>query len=286
MSRVGNILIAAFIATTISGTAIAQPARSFGPGIHLVGTDIEPGLYRTAGEITYFERLSDLSGEFDDIIANEASPEGPVLIEIKATDVAFHSEGPGEWTIVDGSYQPQRTSSFGPGWWLVGRDLIAGLYRTEGEISYFARLSGLGGELGDILTNEASPDGPVVVEIKDSDVAFQSQGDGVWRLVDDSYNPEPKATFGDGWWIVGVDILPGIYRTPDDVTYYARLSGFGNGFEDIITNEALEEGGSVIEIMDTDVGFQTQGGAVWAKVETTPTVVEAISWARIKSQFE
>ena len=62
MSRAGKILIAVFIATTTSGTAIAQPARSFGPGTHLVGSDIEPGLYRSEGEVTYFERLSGLSG--------------------------------------------------------------------------------------------------------------------------------------------------------------------------------------------------------------------------------
>ena len=69
--------IAVFIATTF-GTTIAQPARNFGPGTYLVGTDIEPGIYRTEGEVTYFERLSGLSGEFGDIIANI---EGPVIIE-------------------------------------------------------------------------------------------------------------------------------------------------------------------------------------------------------------
>ena len=62
MSRAGKILIAVFIATTTSGTAIAQPARSFGAGTYLVGSDIEPGLYRSEGEVTYFERLSGLSG--------------------------------------------------------------------------------------------------------------------------------------------------------------------------------------------------------------------------------
>ena len=111
MSRAGKILIAVFIATTTSGTAIAQPARSFGPGTHLVGSDIEPGLYRSEGEVTYFERLSGLSGEFDDIIANEGRSEGPVLIEIKATDVAFHSEGPGEWTKVNTGVEATTSSA-------------------------------------------------------------------------------------------------------------------------------------------------------------------------------
>ena len=82
MSRAGKILIAVFIATTTSGTAIAQPARSFGPGTHLVGSDIEPGLYRSEGEVTYFERLSGLSGESGDIIANEGRSEGPTWLRI------------------------------------------------------------------------------------------------------------------------------------------------------------------------------------------------------------
>jgi hypothetical protein len=40
-----------------------------------------------------------------------------------------------------------------------------------------------------------------------------------WNLVGDSYQPEPMLTFGDGWWIVGVDIFPGVYRTSDEVQY-------------------------------------------------------------------
>lgn len=232
--------------------------------------------------MTYFERLSGLSGEFSDIIANEASPDGPVLIEIRATDVAFRSEGSAIWTIVDDSYQPELMTEFGPGWWLVGRDIMPGLYRTDGAIRYFARLSDLGGEFGAILANEASIDGPVVVEIKDGDVAFQTKGSGIWQLVDESYAPLPMSTFGDGWWIVGIDILPGIYRTQDDVRYYARLSGFGHDFSDIITNAASEEDGSIIEIQATDIGFETKGGAVWTLQGITPTNVSTISWGMAK----
>lgn len=350
----------------VGANSLLAQASSFGPGTHLVGSDIQPGLYRTDGEVTYFERLSGLSGEFGDILANEASPEGPVLVEIKETDVAFRSEGPAIWTIVDESYQPELRTRIEPGWWLVGRDIKPGLYRTEGEVRYFARLAGLAGDLADILANEAGTEGPVLVEIKQSDVAFQTQGsavwefvnesysptpvftfgagwwlvgkdiapglyrtegeiryfarlsglsgdladilaneagtsgpvlveihegdiafqtrgDGVWTLVDNTYAPSPRTTFADGWWIVGVDILPGVYRTPDDVRYYARLSGFGHELSDIIANAASEKGGSIIEFAATDAGFETKSGAVWSLIEDTPTTIAEISWGQLKA---
>jgi hypothetical protein len=66
------IYVVLVIITAISLSV--QTVMAFGPGTHLVGTDIEPGVYRITGEITYFARLSGLTGEFSDIIANGASP--------------------------------------------------------------------------------------------------------------------------------------------------------------------------------------------------------------------
>lgn len=247
-----------------------QTVMAFGPGIHLVGTDIEPGIYRTTGDITYFARLSGLTGEFSDIIANGASPQTPVLVEIKPTDVAFESKGTGQWTMIDDTYQPEPTTSFGGGWWLVGTDIISGLYRTEDTVNYLERLSGLGAEIQDIIANDVPPQGPVVVEIKADDFAFHSKTDGLWSLLDELYSPQVRSTIGDGYWIVNLDIMPGIYRTEDDVQYYARLSGFGNQFQDIISNAALISGGAAIEILESDVGFLTKGGAQWSLLETKP----------------
>jgi hypothetical protein len=248
-----------------------QAVMAFGPGIHLIGTDIEPGVYRTTGEITYFARLSGLTGEFSDIIANAAIPQPPVLVEIKPGDFAFESKGPGQWTMIDDTYQPEPTSSFGGGWWLVGSDIIPGLYRTEDTVNYLVRLSGLGAELQDIIANDLPPQGPVVVEIKADDLAFHSRTDGIWSLVDESYSPQVRSTIGDGYWIVNLDILPGIYRTEDYVQYYARLSGFGNQLLDIISNAVFVNGGATIEILESDVGFLTEGGAQWSRLETEPS---------------
>jgi len=260
------ICFALVIITTL--TISVKIVIAFGPGIHLVGTDIEPGVYRTTGEITYFARLSGLTGEFSDIIANEGSPQPPVLVEIKPTDVAFESIGTGQWTKIDDSYQPEPTTFFSGGWWLVGTDIIPGLYRIEDKVNYLARLSGLGAEFQDIIANDVPPNGPVVVEIKANDLAFHSETDGIWSLVDESYSPQVRSTIGDGYWIVNIDILPGVYHTEGDVLYYARLSGFGNEFQDIISNAILTSGSTYIEILENDVGFFTEGGAQWSRLET------------------
>ncbi|MDZ7761263.1 MAG: hypothetical protein U5L00_13550 [Desulfovermiculus sp.] len=145
------------LAIIVGVPSSSQAAMSFGPGTHLVGTDIEAGIYRAEDKITYFARLSGLTGELSDIIANSASPPPPVLVEIKPTDVAFESKGLGQWNMIDDLYQPDPRTSFGCGWWLVGIDIVPGTYRAEGPVSYFARLSGLGGELQDIIINALPP---------------------------------------------------------------------------------------------------------------------------------
>ena len=172
--------------------------------------------------------------------------------------------------------------SFSEGTHLVGKDIQPGRYRTTDEVNYFARLSGVSGQLDDIIANGAFTSGPVVVDIKENDFAFQSSGDATWVLLDDSYQPEIRSSFGDGWWIVGVDIAPGVYRTSDEVSYFARLSGFGHELADVIVNEAFTSGSSTIEIMSTDVGFETQGGATWSRVDLSVTKIESATWGTIK----
>lgn len=67
---------------------------------------------------------------------------------------------------------------------MVGEDIEPGVYRTDGSgTCYWARLSGLGGGLGDIIAN-GLPSGPATVEISPSDAAFESSGCGEWTRSD------------------------------------------------------------------------------------------------------
>lgn len=69
-----------------------------GDGVFLVGEDIKPGTYRSNadGGYCYWARLSGLSGELDDIIAN-GNPTGPTVVTISSSDEAFETNGCGEW---------------------------------------------------------------------------------------------------------------------------------------------------------------------------------------------
>jgi hypothetical protein len=70
----------------------------------------------------------------------------------------------------------------GDGTWLVGKDIQPGTYRASGHWHcYWARLRGLSGQFGDIISNGngANP----VVTVEASDVAFQTQLCGEWTRV-------------------------------------------------------------------------------------------------------
>lgn len=88
--------------------AAAEPAEeaegssvTFGSGTHRVGSDIQPGTYRNSGgDGCYWERLSGMSGDFDDIITNDFS-EGQSYVTIDPSDVAFSSSFCGTWEMVE-----------------------------------------------------------------------------------------------------------------------------------------------------------------------------------------
>jgi hypothetical protein len=72
-----------------------------GDGVFLVGSDIQPGEYRTSpeGGLCYWARLSGTSGDFDEIIAN-GNPTGPTVVTIEDSDYAFETTDCTEWILV------------------------------------------------------------------------------------------------------------------------------------------------------------------------------------------
>jgi hypothetical protein len=83
----------------------SDPNSISGDGTFAVPSQVKPGTYRTVvpnDSITcYYERLKDATGSFDSIIANnDGSPGSQQIVEIKATDKFFKTEGCGTWTKV------------------------------------------------------------------------------------------------------------------------------------------------------------------------------------------
>ena len=78
------------------------PEAVFGDGMFLVGTDIEPGTYRTngrAGESLLWVRSSDASGEAGSILASYRGIGSRHYVTLKAGEY-FRSERSGGWALV------------------------------------------------------------------------------------------------------------------------------------------------------------------------------------------
>lgn len=85
---------------------------------------------------------------------------------------------------VEGSLAVGGATTFGAGTHVVGEDVAPGTYRSSGvdRDCYWERLSGTGGEIEEVISNDIAPN-PAVVTIEASDVAFHSgEGCETWYL--------------------------------------------------------------------------------------------------------
>ena len=158
---------------------------------------------------------------------------------------------------------------FSDGTHVVGQDVSAGTYRTRSGSPgcYYSRLSGFGGTLGDIISNE-NTDAPAVVTISPNDKGFASRGCGIWTQ-DLSAITSSRNTFGDGIYIIGTDIQPGTYRNNGQQgCYYERLSGFGGILGETIANENTDSP-AVVTISPTDRGFKSARCGIWSLISGT-----------------
>jgi hypothetical protein len=153
------------------------PEPVFANGTHVVGEDIEPGIYRSDGtSMCYWARLSGFSGDLDDIITNGNNP--LAIVEVKADDAGFESTGCGDWYALEDTYPEVPATEFTDGVFEVGTHIEPGRYRADGsEMCYWARLSGFGATLDDIITNGNNP---TTIEISESDAGFEATGCGTW----------------------------------------------------------------------------------------------------------
>jgi hypothetical protein len=77
---------------------ITKSKTSWPDGMYFVGTDIEPGTYKSNGQTgCYYARLAGFSGGLDDIIANN-NTDSTAIVTIDAGDKGFESKGCGTWT--------------------------------------------------------------------------------------------------------------------------------------------------------------------------------------------
>ena len=260
------------------------PVREFSDGTHLIGIDIETGSYRASAYSDDCEwlRLSGFRGFGQDVITRSRTP----VVHIDAADTGFHSRGCGEW-------RPWTPTSFGDGDHRVGIDVLPGRYRAVGaseECSW--SVSSLGPEPAASGKASDTDRAPIrlpltVADIDLSEARFTSDGCGTW-----SEELTPVATlgepFGDGTYIVGLDIAPGRYRASDPSAscLWLRLSDFRifreynrYGLRDIRSTLGSVWGSTVlggdistvVDIQPGDAGFYSEGCGMWSD-DLGPTV--------------
>jgi hypothetical protein len=81
-----------------SSASTPAAGTSFSAGTYEVGTDIQPGTYRTSGSgFCYWSRLSSVDGELGSINANGFA-EGPGSMSVKSSDEYIAFSGDCTWT--------------------------------------------------------------------------------------------------------------------------------------------------------------------------------------------
>lgn len=179
------------------------PSR-FGPGLHRVGSAIQPGRYYANPDAgCYWERRSDGADDLDGVIANEflGGNHAQEIVDVASTDRYFTAdEDCRRWS---GSYRFPLGGSVAPGKWLVGTQLTPGTWEIRDNVAsglcYWARLRGFGGELDDIIDNELVEAGEeVVFLVGEDDIGFELDAD----------------CFRDSSALMGLERVPDVPRRP------------------------------------------------------------------------
>ena len=161
---------------------ISTSPVAFGPGTYQVGVELQPGLYvGNAGtgvrDSCYWERLSGVSGEFSDIIANDNAI-GQFYVEILRTDKYFKIGCDitpfSEWPKTE-----KPLAAIQAGTYMVGLDIAAGTYKGNAGESvrdscYWERLNGVSGEFSALIANDNAI-GQFYVEILETDRFFSTR---------------------------------------------------------------------------------------------------------------
>ena len=246
----------------------AMPSSLFGDGEHRVGDEITPGLYRAldpSEECAWERRAGDTVTGFGD--ERLWMP----VVRIGDADTLFTSSGCGTW-----SDNPRRAiTTFGDGAWFVGSEVAPGRYRASVpsascrwwrlhgfEEEYGRKLERYGGD----LPNVSGSDSAAVADILTDDAGFVSRGCGVWSS-DFAPVATPGEPFGDGTFLVGIDISPGRYRaaSPTEACWWERRRSFeawlsyGHGRLPISS-----ESQPIVDIASSDAGFVSRGCGVWS----------------------
>lgn len=157
-------------------------------GTYIVNVDIQSGIYKgVAGDSLfgscYWERLKDLTGGFDAILANDNGI-GQFYVEVRNTDYALKTDC--ELLRLDPI--PENTGEYPQviktGTYLIGYDIQPGTYKGQAGTDfsnscYWERLRNVAGGFDAILANDNAT-GQFYVQVLPSDFAIKTACDLEW----------------------------------------------------------------------------------------------------------
>ncbi|MFG1809162.1 hypothetical protein [Streptomyces sp. NPDC049040] len=153
-----------------------------GDGTFQVGTDIQPGTYKSSGNddgMCYWERDKDAKGSTDSIISNDTVA-GSSYVTIKKTDKIFTSTDCKDWFVAGADKAGAPKTSMGDGMYKVGTDIVAGTYKAKGgDTCYWERDKDALHDVDSIAAND-NVTGAAVVTITSGDAYFKTSGCGTW----------------------------------------------------------------------------------------------------------
>lgn len=157
--------------------------------------------------------------------------------------------------------------SFGGGTRLVGTDVRPGRYRSvnaAGASCYWERLRNTTGN-NDIIANSLGG-GPRLLEVLATDVAVRTSGCATFTENTGAATTSQTANFGNGVYLVGVDIAPGTWRadSPSTSCYWERLRNI-TGSGAIIAN-FFGSTPAIMTVLATDFAVGVSGCGTWTRV--------------------
>jgi hypothetical protein len=173
----------------VATAAVALPAGAFGASSWLISSpnQVRPGVITSGHLKNGTVTLADLSPQLRRLV-HQVGVAGPQGIAGPAGPTG--TRGPQGVAGPQGSSGPAGTSTSGTqlgasaaiseGVNVVGTQVAPGTYRSTAADCYWARLSGFGGEIADIIANS---NGPSVVLIQASDRGFESRRCGTWTRI-------------------------------------------------------------------------------------------------------
>jgi hypothetical protein len=258
-----------------NGIAYGYPDGSYGPGRAVTRGAMAAYLYRIANPGHGAGRCT--APPFSDVGVNDTFC--GVITWMAANGVTYGVGGNKYGTRLPVTRQAMASflhrifnliggHTFSDGMFMVGVDVSPGLYRAilpSGSLCYWERLSSATGSFDSIIANE-TVSGYALIQVLAGDRYIKSSGCGVWHLVSASapWSLGGKIP-GDGMFVVGKDVRPGLYHQTKAGCYWERAKDASGDVDAIIAND-YTSGASYVRIQQTDKVFITGGCSTFTRV--------------------